>query len=169
MDCGQEDEGKRFDIGQAVAEIYEVLREDGGRLLARFGHRWAAATSLIHRAYRNVVEKGHGECRDAAHARRKMVRAMRCCLMDVIRRDRRYIVLNDRCLVPARPRREITAVNEGLVDLNEIDAIKAEIVERWYFGGFTLGEIAHDMRMSLSTVKREFREAKCWLHKYLND
>ncbi|MGE5815241.1 MAG: ECF-type sigma factor, partial [Acidobacteriota bacterium] len=51
--------------------------------------------------------------------------------------------------------------------LQMIDADLARIVELRAFGGLTIEEAAHVLRVSPSTAKREWRTAKAWLSREL--
>lgn len=94
---------------------------------------------------------------------------MRCCLIDLIRREARSFHVGEGFVFAARSNDEILSVHEGLNCLAQIDPIPAEIVERRYFGGFSWEEISDDMAISVSTAKRKFRRAKAWLRMHFKD
>jgi RNA polymerase sigma factor (sigma-70 family) len=56
-------------------------------------------------------------------------------------------------------------LDEALYELERVNKTQADIVEKHYFGGLTLEEIAEVMNISLSTVKRQWRHAKAWLRR----
>jgi RNA polymerase sigma factor (TIGR02999 family) len=58
---------------------------------------------------------------------------------------------------------ELVILDEALTKLNSLDERKARVVEYRYFGGFTLAEVAELLRVSESTVEREWRVARSWL------
>ena len=61
----------------------------------------------------------------------------------------------------------ILALDHALDRLAEIDADLAKIVELRAFGGLTIEEAAHVLRVSPSTAKRDWRTAKAWLNREL--
>lgn len=63
---------------------------------------------------------------------------------------------------------EVDALYEALDRLEEIDPRQARIVDLHFFYGFTFEEIAGDLGVSLTTVKREWRTARLWLYRFLN-
>jgi RNA polymerase sigma factor (sigma-70 family) len=61
----------------------------------------------------------------------------------------------------------ILALDQALDRLETIDAELAKIVELRAFGGLTVEEAAQVLSVSPSTVKRDWRTAKAWLHREL--
>ncbi len=62
---------------------------------------------------------------------------------------------------------DVVALNEVLEQLSKIDPRQAEVVQLRFFIGLTVEEIAELLEVSCSTVKREWRAAKFWLHRKL--
>jgi len=58
---------------------------------------------------------------------------------------------------------DLEALDDALTRLAEFDPEQARIVELRYFSGFTIEETASVLKLSDSTVKREWRAAKAWL------
>jgi RNA polymerase sigma-70 factor (ECF subfamily) len=58
---------------------------------------------------------------------------------------------------------EMIMLDEALKKFADIDKRKAEIVELRYFGGLTTEEIAELLKVSPSTVDRDWRIARSWL------
>jgi DNA-directed RNA polymerase specialized sigma24 family protein len=58
---------------------------------------------------------------------------------------------------------ELVAVDLALERLARVDARKARVVELMFFGGLTLAETAHELGVSLNTVKRDWSFAKLWI------
>lgn len=59
------------------------------------------------------------------------------------------------------------AVAEALRELGRVHPQAARIVELRFFGGWSELEIAHSLGVSVPTVKRRWRLARAWLHRYL--
>jgi RNA polymerase sigma factor (TIGR02999 family) len=62
---------------------------------------------------------------------------------------------------------DIVAIDEVVTRLSELDQQQGRIVELRFFGGLSVEETAEAMGISDSTVKREWRLAKAWLHREL--
>jgi RNA polymerase sigma-70 factor, ECF subfamily len=63
----------------------------------------------------------------------------------------------------------VVALHDLLDRLAEFDPRKSRIVELRYFGGLSLNETAHVLSVSPSTVDREWRLARAWLRRELNN
>jgi RNA polymerase sigma-70 factor (ECF subfamily) len=60
---------------------------------------------------------------------------------------------------------ELVAVDLALEELAALDPRKSKIVELRFFGGLSEEEIAEVLGISTPTVQREWRKAKAWLHR----
>jgi DNA-directed RNA polymerase specialized sigma24 family protein len=69
--------------------------------------------------------------------------------------------------VPAAGEIPILALDRALDRLQQVDADLARIVELRAFGGLTVEEAAHVLKISPSTAKRDWRTAKAWLSREL--
>lgn len=58
---------------------------------------------------------------------------------------------------------DVSAIDEALQRLEQIDPRQAQIVEMRYFGGLTIEQTADAMGISDATVKREWMHARAWL------
>ena len=58
-------------------------------------------------------------------------------------------------------------LDEALDHLQTANERQARIVTLRFFGGFSLGEIAEQLDVSLSTVEKEWRLARLWLRRKL--
>ncbi len=63
---------------------------------------------------------------------------------------------------------EVIALDVALKDLAEMDPRKSQIVEMKFFGGLTTEEVAEVLKVTSRTVEREWRKAKAWLNRALN-
>ncbi|MES1245351.1 MAG: sigma-70 family RNA polymerase sigma factor [Acidobacteriota bacterium] len=63
---------------------------------------------------------------------------------------------------------DIVALDEALSRLGEIDPRQSRIVELRFFTGLQQEEIAELLDISVTTVKREWRTARLWLHRELS-
>ena len=62
---------------------------------------------------------------------------------------------------------ELITLTEALDDLAKPDERKSQVVELRYFGGLSLEETAEVLKISLMTVRRDWRAAKAWLYRRL--
>jgi RNA polymerase sigma factor (sigma-70 family) len=70
---------------------------------------------------------------------------------------------------PAVPevRLDLLELDEALERLARIDAQKARIIELRFFGGLSTEETAAALGLSPSSVTRDWRFARIWLHREL--
>jgi len=59
------------------------------------------------------------------------------------------------------------ALDEALTNLEKVDARQAKIVELRFFGGLSIEETALVLKVSETTVKREWTFAKAWFQREL--
>jgi RNA polymerase sigma factor (sigma-70 family) len=59
------------------------------------------------------------------------------------------------------------ALDDALNALAEIDPRKVRVVELRFFGGLSEEEIAHVLKVSPVTVRRDWSSAKIWLYREL--
>jgi RNA polymerase sigma factor (TIGR02999 family) len=67
----------------------------------------------------------------------------------------------------AHTQEEVSAIDQALQRLEQIDARQAQIVEMRYFGGLTVEQTAEAIGISAATVKREWTLARAWLRREL--
>jgi RNA polymerase sigma-70 factor, ECF subfamily len=58
-------------------------------------------------------------------------------------------------------------LDQGLQELADFDARKAQVIEMRFFAGMSIDETAEALGISVSTVGREQRLAEAWLNRYL--
>ncbi len=64
---------------------------------------------------------------------------------------------------------EILALNDALTKLDSFDKRLSRIVELRFFTGLTVEETAEILSISPATVKRDWRLAKAWLYKEMEN
>jgi RNA polymerase sigma-70 factor (ECF subfamily) len=163
--------------------VYDELRQIAGRYMSseQPGHT-LQPTAIVHEAYLRLVgrEETYWQCRSQFFA--VAARAMRCILIDHLRRkraarrggDRRREPLSESLVVPGArgygslrvdDRDEYMLALDGALDkLAQIDPQACRVVELRFFGGLTVEETADLLRISPRTVKREWQYARAWLH-----
>ena len=164
-------------LDELVSLVYNELRRLAGRYLS---HESAGQTlqthDLVHEAFLRLIGQRHVDWQNRAHFFGIAARMMRRILTDHARRRSygkhgggvRLVVLDEVPDVAADGGVEIVAVDEALVELHEVDAELAKIVELRFFGGLEHDEIAAVLEVSNVTVRRRFRIAKAWLYRRLS-
>ena len=61
----------------------------------------------------------------------------------------------------------LTALDEALAQLAELDPRRAQVVECRFFGGMSIPDTAAALGTSPATVKREWAQARAWLYRAL--
>ncbi len=54
-------------------------------------------------------------------------------------------------------------LDTALIELEDIDSIKSQIIELHFFGGLKFVEIAKVLEITPKTVQRKWKAARCWL------
>ncbi len=152
--------------------VYDELRRVAHAFLAKTppGNTFQA-TALVHEAYLRLIGNQDPGWQGRRHFFGAAARAMRNILVDQARRkathkrgkDQKRIDIEDGDLPIDPPSDDILALNEALARLERTDPQKAELVMLHYFAGLTMVETAQAMRVSLSTVEREWRFTRALL------
>lgn len=134
-------------------------------------------TALIHEAYLRLAAHT-GQWNDRQHFLGIAARVMRQVLVDWARHYRFQkrggghqlrVTLDENQLLelPAPP--EILDLDQALLQLSDLAPRRARLVELRVFAGMTLEEAAQALGISTATVVREWRSARAWLAKMLNE
>jgi len=67
------------------------------------------------------------------------------------------------------PPAEILLVHDALEQLSAADERHARLVELRYFGGLTVEEAAEALGVSVPTVVRDWRFARAWIRRLLDE
>jgi RNA polymerase sigma factor (TIGR02999 family) len=168
----------RTDVAdQLVPLIYDELRRIAGAQMRRerVGHT-LQATAVVHEAYMRLAGEQEIQWQNRAHFFAIAARVMRQVLLDYARQRRaekrggeaaQKVEIDAELLVGPNRIEDIVAMDEVLTRLSDLDQLQGRIVELRFFGGLSVEETAEVMDISDSTVKREWRSAKAWLHREL--
>jgi RNA polymerase sigma factor (TIGR02999 family) len=63
---------------------------------------------------------------------------------------------------------DLVALDDALQALEKLDRRQALVVELRFFAGLSLEETAEALKVSLSTVRRDWSLAEAWLYRELN-
>lgn len=168
--------GNRDALQQLLPVVYGELRRIAARQLRaeRVGHT-LQPTALVHEAYLRLVDQRHVDWHDRAHFFGVAAEVMRRILVDHARRHHankrgdgvRCVSIDEARDVPASNQIPLLALDQALDRLEKVDPALAKIVELRAFGGVTIDEAAHLLKVSPSTAKREWRIARAWLAREL--
>jgi RNA polymerase sigma factor (TIGR02999 family) len=168
----------RDDAAEAFLKlVYAELHRQAHRYLQkeRVGHT-LQTTALVHEAYLRLVEQKSVVWESRSHFFAIAATMMRRILIDYAKtkhRVRRGGVHSDLPLENAltisvsETDFDLVALDEALSRLAAKEAQLAKVVELRFFSGLDVGETAKVLGVSESTVKRDWRMAKAWLHREL--
>jgi RNA polymerase sigma-70 factor, ECF subfamily len=134
-------------------------------------------TALVNEAYLRLVDQKHVQWQNRAHFLAIASELMRRILVDYARR-RQYqkrgggliqVTLSDATEVANQLSPDLVALDEALVSLAEIDPRRSRVVELRFFGGLSIEETAEVLKVSTTTVERDWTIAKAWLYKTVNN
>ena len=134
-------------------------------------------TALVNQAWLRLLGGAQVEWQDRAHFFAVSSQIMRRILVDAARARRtgkrrgelHHLQLNES--IDAAPPRdaELIALDEALESLAEFDLRKARVVEMRFFGGLSVEETAAALHVSPQTVMRDWKLARAWLRREIND
>lgn len=158
--------------------VYRDLRQRAGAYLRREkpGHT-LQPTALVHEAYLRLLHQRQLPWQNRAHFLALAAHMMRRILVDLARRGKMgkrsgrwmRVELDGAALPAAEANMTVVALHDLLDRLAEFDRRRSRVVELRYFGGLSLNETAHVLGVSPSTVDREWRLARAWLRRQLNN
>ena len=77
------------------------------------------------------------------------------------------VSLDDAIILTEERAAELVALDDALTSLAAVDPRKSKIIELRFFGGMNIEETAEVVGLSPTTVQREWRAAKAWLHRFI--
>jgi RNA polymerase sigma factor (TIGR02999 family) len=185
-------DGDERAFAQLSALMYEELRQLAQRHLQRErSNHTMQKTALVNEAFVRLVGQQSVDWQSRAHFIGLASKLMRRVLVDYARArlaDKRGggvgVLSLDEMAAPeadeapdttptalqhldAHTQEEVSAIDQALVRLEQIDARQAQIVVMRYFGGLTVEQTAEAMDISAATVKREWTLARAWLRREL--
>ena len=160
--------------------IYEQLHQVAERALARErpGHS-LQPTLLVNDAYMRLVEQRNVDPADRAQVLAAGATIIRRLLVDYARKRKAEkrggeagrggeISVNVE-LAGSADTVDVVELSDALDQLSRQSERAAQVVELKFFGGLTGEEIAEQLNASLRTVNNDWRFAKAWLYKVLDD
>jgi RNA polymerase sigma-70 factor (ECF subfamily) len=169
-DSGKGDQGA---LDALFETVYSELRSLARNYLnsERQDHT-LQATALVNEAYVRLFGQETISWQNRAHFFSVAAQVMRNILVDHARRHQaekrgsggRKLALDDAVSFFAERDVNLVKLDDALTTLERLDAQQCKIVELRFFGGLTIEEIAEVLRISSTTVSRDWLKAKMWLH-----
>jgi RNA polymerase sigma-70 factor (ECF subfamily) len=165
--------GDKAALDALMPLVYAELRRLADAYLRRerLGHT-LQATALVHEAYMRLVDQQNVDWQNRAQFFGLAAQMMRRILVNHARShhaDKRgghaqKLSLEEVGEAGGGVEVDLTALDLALTDLESFDPDLSRLVELRYFGGLTIKETAAVMKVSPSTIKRDWDTAKAWLY-----
>ena len=165
--------GEKAALERLVPLVYPELRRIAKRQMARENPDHTLQTSaLINEAYLKLVDRQQVDWQNRSHFFAVSAQVMRHILIDHARKylynkrgaGAQHVALDEAAIVEEKRSTDLVALDEALNAMATLDPRRSQIVELKFFGGLNAEEIAQVLDISPSTVQREWRAAKAWLH-----
>lgn len=162
---------------RSLSAVFEALYPELRRIAAaRGGGHTCSPTALVHEAYLRLTAGQPPSLSNRKHFFAAAAKAMRWSVVDHARRrsaDKRggghvQVTLSE-CLAAETDDDELLALHDALELLDRINPRRREIVELRYFIGLEFAEVAELLGCGESTAKREWAQARAFLHGVLAD
>ena len=157
--------------------VYDELKRQAHHYLRseRNGHT-LQTTDLVHEVYLQLCADKQAEILDRASFFGFAAAVMRRVLVEWARRRNRIkrggagtrVTFDEAINLTPDHHGEIVALDDALQALEQFSAHQSRIVELRYFGGLTVKETADVLGVSVDQVNRQWRSARLWLYRELN-
>jgi RNA polymerase sigma-70 factor, ECF subfamily len=169
--------GDQDALAQLTPLVYRELHRLAHSYLAgeRRGHL-LQTTALVNEAFVRLIDWQQVEWQNRAHFFGVSATLMRHILVQFAREQKAakrggqaiQVSLSEAAAVSTRLNPDLVALDDALTTLEKLDPRPARTVELRFFGGLSLEEAAEVLRVSVSTVRRDWRMAQAWLHQQLS-
>jgi RNA polymerase sigma factor (TIGR02999 family) len=166
---------------QALEKLTPLVYRDLRRLAERYlrsesSSHTLQSTALVHEAYLRLIDQRNTRWQNRAHFFGISAQLMRRILVDHARARKAgkrggyaaKIQIDESVAAPEQQNLDLVVLDDCLKALSRIDPQQARVVELRYFAGLTVEETAEVMHVSPTTVKREWRLARAWLHREIS-
>ncbi|MCY7375243.1 MAG: sigma-70 family RNA polymerase sigma factor [Pyrinomonadaceae bacterium] len=134
-------------------------------------------TALINETYLVLIKQNQVHWQNRAHFFGIAARLMRRILLNYLRDGQRLkrggnavrVSLSEATAISEAKADEFIALDDALEKLALFDERKSRVVELKFFGGLNVEEIAEVLKISNSTVVRDWVMAKAWLAREISD
>jgi RNA polymerase sigma factor (TIGR02999 family) len=165
-------------VGALMPMVYnELHRMADGRLQRERANHTLNSTALVHEAYLKLVDQTRVTWQNRAHFFAIAAQAMRRILINYAQKRKAEkrgggVVLatfNDEEVARESRADELVSLDAALERLARMNERQCKVVEFRFFAGLTQEEIAEVLDVSVPTVRRDWRLARAWLSRELDD
>lgn len=173
-------DGETSAFDDLVNLIYNDLNSRAKRMMRREAEGHILQTdALVNEAYLRLSQLNHIKWENRKHFFAVAASVMRRILVDNARArksskrggDVIHVTFNHECpdgnTNQEKPV-DMLALDKALNRLTAIDAMQSSIVELRYFTGLSIEDIASQLEVSESTIKRKWQLARAWLYRELH-
>ncbi len=171
-------QGDQDALAKLTPLVYRELHRLAHGYLAgeRRGHV-LQTTALVNEAFVRLIDWQQVQWQNRAHFFGVSATLMRHILVQFAREQQAakrggqavQVSLSEAVSLSTRHNPDLVKLDDALTTLEKLDARQARIVELRFFGGLNLEEAAEVVRVSVSTVRRDWRMAQAWLHQQLSE
>ena len=171
-------QGDQAALDKLVPLVYDELYRLAKRYMARerTGHT-LQTTALVNEAYLRLVDLKSVRWQNRAHFFAISAQVMRRILVDFARSRNyqkrgggaRQVSFDEALNVSRQQEADLVALDDALNTLAAVDERKSKVVELKFFGGLSVEETAHVLKVSEDTVMRDWKMAKVWLLREMSE
>lgn len=161
-------------LEKLVPLVYDELHRQAERYMQRERQdHTLQPTALVHETFLQLIDQSRIQWQNRAQFFGVAAQLMRRVVLKYARQhsaEKRggkalKVTLDEALASPQMRATDVLALDEALTRMADLDPRQSQIVELRYFGGLTIEEVAACLELSPTTVKRETRMARAWLHK----
>lgn len=157
-------------FGALYSELHGIAKRQIGRSSQRIN---LGATTLLHQAYIDIAEREGPSFPDRARFLSYAAKVMRGLVIDHSRRGQaqkrggqfEITTLATEAGNGVCDPRELTSISDAMDELTKVDPPLAELVDLYFFCGFSFAEIAAMRNTSERTTRRNWEKARIYLHR----
>jgi RNA polymerase sigma factor (TIGR02999 family) len=168
--------GSREALNQLTPLVYNELRQlaDRQRRRERRDHT-LQTTALVHEAYLKLVDQRRVKWQDRYHFFAVASQLIRRILVSHARAHNsskrgggKTALVFDESIAPQGRDIDLVALDDAMEGLSRFDPQQGRIVELRFFGGLSIAGTAEVLKISTSTVNRDWNLARAWLRRELS-
>jgi RNA polymerase sigma factor (TIGR02999 family) len=166
--------GEKQAYDELLTHLYGDIHAIAVRQLHRERYLTIRPTALVHEVYLRLSQLHKMRWQDRAHFLSMAARVTRQALVDEARLRRaekrdggRAVTLSDTNLGVAEAAYDALDVDTLLGELQQFDAVAADVVSLRVFGGLSIEETAEVLQLSVPTINRRWVTGKAWLAREL--
>src|SRR5262245_13220891 len=170
-------QGDRSALDQLIPLVYEELRRLAKHYMGqeRAGHA-LQTTALVNEAYLRLIDASQVRWQNRTHFFAVSAQLMRRVLVDFARSNHQLkrggkahrVSLDEALVVSTEQGPYLVELDDALSALSALNARQSQVVELRFFGGLSVEETAEALKISPTTVRRDWTLARAWLHRELN-